>query len=479
MNQFQIKFFLFVCCLCSSLLVLSQSNFHKIHQEQKIYELSVVWKELSYNFANMDNCPGLNMDSLYRAYIPLVQRTKDDFEYYKTLQEFLAHFNNGHTRASMPDSLYNQLSYPLLITSYNAGKLYIDNIGTQYSQQVGIGDEILTIDNMPALNYIKKNLFPYISASNEIAKFECSMFNYNIISHVPKKYNKKIALSVRTQNGIKKIRIAYNGNSPLGNTEKQPTLTYVNKKKEYLINGENIFICDSVNSFTYLRFTRCNKEFGHFFQKHYDTIKKCKNLVVDLTDNDGGDGNGVMDAIFCLSNRDSIIWYLDRTRVNNAYYRAKASTRIYYWNPNEVSNEAKNLYYPYFYNSAFEDVHSDNFSNPVLLTNQYKGNIYVIVSSATASAAEFFTISLSRNPNTVILGKKTAGSTAQPLTIKLPSGIEVLINTCKSYDYKGRDISSGIKPDYQCDFADIYKTGQPADWFKKLKEYIIKQSYKK
>ena len=73
--------------------LLGQEVPNTLTPEQKAYELSMVWKELSYNFANMEHCQGLNMDSLYAAYIPKIQRTKDDFEHYLTMQEFLAHFH--------------------------------------------------------------------------------------------------------------------------------------------------------------------------------------------------------------------------------------------------------------------------------------------------------------------------------------------------------------------------------------------------
>ena len=52
-----------------------QTDLNQITAEQKVYELSVLWKEMSYNFGNMDNCPGLDIDSLYRAFIPKVTET--------------------------------------------------------------------------------------------------------------------------------------------------------------------------------------------------------------------------------------------------------------------------------------------------------------------------------------------------------------------------------------------------------------------
>lgn len=65
--------------------------------EQKAYELSLIWKEMSYNFDNMNHCPELDMDSLYRAFVPVVMATADDFEYSKAVMRYLAHFRNSHT----------------------------------------------------------------------------------------------------------------------------------------------------------------------------------------------------------------------------------------------------------------------------------------------------------------------------------------------------------------------------------------------
>jgi hypothetical protein len=53
--------------------------------EQKAYELAVLWKEITYNFANRDHCSEVDLDSLYQAYIPLVMRTRNNFEYYLTM----------------------------------------------------------------------------------------------------------------------------------------------------------------------------------------------------------------------------------------------------------------------------------------------------------------------------------------------------------------------------------------------------------
>ncbi|WP_293049549.1 S41 family peptidase [Paludibacter sp.] len=392
------------------------------------------------------------------------------------MQKFLACFHNGHTSASMPDYLNNQLSYPLLVTSYNEGKLYIENIGSHYSKKVTVGDEILTIDGMPAMKYINENGSVYDSESNpDISKMTYSMFNpsLTLVSFAPKAYKKRLKLEVKTADGIKKVQIPYDIDiNPLpSDSARQNKLDYI-KKRNLQLNRENILLVDSVNSFAYIRFTKCDKEFDAFFQKHQGVIKKYDNLIVDITDNSGGDGNAVTNAISFLVDNDSLQWNKYKTRINKANYRAKASSRLYYYKANDVSQQDKDLFYPYFYDTAFEDVPYSVFANRLPSAERYKGNIYVITAPNTASAAEFFAIVLTINPKTRILGKRTAGANGQPLVVRLPSGIEVLINTCKTFDYRGRDVSSGITPDYERDFSDIYKIGKPVDWFRKVEEYV-------
>lgn len=67
-------------------------------REQRIYALSEIWKELHYNFAFPETLKKVNLDSLYRAYIPKVEGVEDNYEYYRVLSSFMAHFNEAHTR---------------------------------------------------------------------------------------------------------------------------------------------------------------------------------------------------------------------------------------------------------------------------------------------------------------------------------------------------------------------------------------------
>jgi len=457
------------------------TEINRINKEQKLYELSVVWKELTYNFANMDHCPNVNLDSLYREYMPIVANTKNDWEYYKELQRFLAHFNNGHVACyGMPDYLLNYLGFLLLKTTYRDNKVIVENIGAHNANKLRIGDEIVSVNGMPVADYLQTNSIPYISASNEEAKsIQHAIFGESFANYALK--DEKIRLGIKTSKGIKTVQLAYDKYfRPL------PKDTAEQNRKKYLDREEsthskslhnNLFLEDTVHSYAYIRLTHCDSSFYSFFEDNYDKIIPCKNLIIDVHNNEGGVGSFVRPVASVLINNDTINNYTEKTRVNDALYKAKATSKIFYYNDADVSEYYKKKMYPYYFNNAFREIEYPCFLSNTPDSLRYKGKIYVLIGADCGSAGEDFVAMLSQNENVVFLGKQTVGAFGQPLLVRLPSGMEVLINTTKSYDFQGRDISSGFPPDYEYDFSDIYKITDPQEMLGKIIE-VIKESEK-
>lgn len=465
--------FLLAQLLFISIISFSQNDIRRINKELKMYELSMIWKELSYNFANMDNCPGLDMDSLYRKYVPIVTSTENDFEYFKSLQQFLAHFNNGHTRCEMPKYIWENLSYPLLITSHRNGKLFIENLGSRYKKDISIGDEIVKINNMSAMKYIEKFGMSFIAESNAITKLKEAMFGQGVNYFLPKSYKKRLNLEVKGTKSYKKIIIPYDKaiKPSLKDSIKQNSHQYINNTTGYSKN-QNIFVIDSIDNFSYIKLTECDKQLQDYYIAKYDSILMYKNLILDLSDNGGGDGRYTSTTIFSLTDSDSLRWFDSKTRVHNAHYKAKAASRIYFFSPEEVTESDKKLYYPFFFNDAYATVDNWTFTNPYPSESRFHGNVYVIMNENTASAAEQIILTMQFSDKVVLLGKKTSGALGQPLTIQLPSGITVFINTSKTINLKGEDVSSGIKPDIDYDFSDFYHTNNKESLLRNFIEFI-------
>lgn len=427
--------------------------------EQKAYELSMAWKELSYNFANMEHCQGLNMDSLYAAYIPKIQRTKDDFEHYLTMQEFLAHFHNSHTYCMMPQQLFPSLAMIRLQTECRDGRIYIRNISSQYADKVSVGDEIVRINGMPAVEWFTQNVVPLLSCTNQETLLEAAMFTPNATHPMifqPKSYNTKLEMEVKTKKGPQKLSIGYDWHfSPSKEQEEeQSKYHWMGTESENLAGNNNLFMDLPAQDATYLRIDDCNAATVDTFMKHFSTINQHKNFVLDLRNNPGGDGRAYSPITSYLVDKDSIMLSgVLLPRVNNSAYRAWAAARMLYGDPESMDEYTKRVYCPHLFNNAFDTIQSTTVANGNPDSQRYHGKVFVLVGPRTASAAEGFVMQLVQSPNVCVVGKTTAGATGQPLVVPLPSGIICMINTFRSFDTRNRDCSNGIAPDVVMDFG--------------------------
>ena len=439
--------------------LLGQEVPNTLTPEQKAYELSMAWKELSYNFANMEHCQGLNMDSLYAAYIPKIQRTKDDFEHYLTMQEFLAHFHNSHTYCMMPQQLFPSLAMIRLQTECRDGRIYIRNISSQYADKVSVGDEIVRINGIPAMEWFTQNVVPLLSCTNQETLLEAAMFTPNATHPMifqPKSYNTKLEMEVKTKKGPQKLSIGYDWHfSPSKEQEEeQSKYHWMGTESENLAGNNNLFMDLPAQDATYLRIDDCNAATVDTFMKHFSTINQHKNFVLDLRNNPGGDGRAYSPITSYLVDKDSIMLSgVLLPRVNNSAYRAWAAARMLYGDPESMDEYTKRVYCPHLFNNAFDTIQATTVANGNPDSQRYHGKVFVLVGPRTASAAEGFVMQLVQSPNVCVVGKTTAGATGQPLVVPLPSGIICMINSFRSFDTRNRDCSNGIAPDVERDFG--------------------------
>jgi hypothetical protein len=65
--------------------------------EEKVYGLSLLWKEAEYNFAFWDKLKDLNWNNAYIEALQNVVKTNDNREYYLELMKFMSLLRDGHT----------------------------------------------------------------------------------------------------------------------------------------------------------------------------------------------------------------------------------------------------------------------------------------------------------------------------------------------------------------------------------------------
>lgn len=140
---------------------------NSIKTNEKLYWLSQIWSETKYNFVNIDLLK-FNLDSLYKAYIPLVAESADDYEYYRLLKKFIARMNDGHTEVHDWEVFSVLQDYIPLYTKAFDNKVYITSVRKAPGlDSTWIGAEVIEIDNTPTLKYLEENIFPYIASSTK------------------------------------------------------------------------------------------------------------------------------------------------------------------------------------------------------------------------------------------------------------------------------------------------------------------------
>ena len=237
----------------------------------------------------------------------------------------------------------------------------------------------------------------------------------------------------------------------------------------------NAFLTNSKEDFAYIKLTKCDDEnFLEYFVNCFDSISQFQNVIVDLSYNAGGDGGATIYPLQLLLDQDTILYYREETKTNNSVMKARATIKIHYYESEDVSQDFKDNYYSYYYNKHFEidPFLGKKFPNRVEDSLRYKGNVHLIVSEQTPSAAEGFTLLLSQGQKVKTYGKKTMGAFGQPLLVYLDSGITIMINTTRSYDFEGNYITKGYVPSFDYDFSEILKIADDNERLSKLIEVI-------
>lgn len=137
----------------------------QISPVEKLYGLSGLWQETELNFVSNNRIPGLDTDSLYQAYVSMVIKSANDYEYYRLLQRFLATFQDANTRFAFPASYEDSLIIPPIRIREIRGRFYITNAEKSLAERIPIGSEIIRINGYEIQTYLQNEILPYLSAA--------------------------------------------------------------------------------------------------------------------------------------------------------------------------------------------------------------------------------------------------------------------------------------------------------------------------
>lgn len=401
----------------------------ELSPEEKLYGLSLFWKEASYNFAYFDHVPDLNWDKTYQEFIPKVLATRSLFEYYRVLQRFCALLKDGHTNVYMPQQLWNYFDVPQLQISEVQHRAIVRNVGESLQLEIPIGSEIIEVSGVPAQTYLEREVFPYISSST--AHILWSTGVWQLLEGVP---NTSVAIKIRTPEGqvreVKVIRNSRAANQGWAKPDRRQTQRPLLQFK--WLEGKIAYV--ALNSFG-------DEKVVSEFKRTLTDLYECEGLILDLRANGGGNTDIAKEVLDYLTDRPltGAAW---RTREHRAAFKA--------WGSLASQNSEYRKYLPYFEGTAWYSEKAD-----VLVPSKQKKirvPIVILTGYFTGSAAEDFLIYLDKAKNVTRLGQPTFGSTGQPLSFQLPGGGKARICTKRDTYPDGRDfVGKGVQPDIQID----------------------------
>ncbi len=383
----------------------------KLTLDERIWGLSLIWKEAEYNFPFWKHLGDLDWDRAYKEALPKIIAADTIREYYLELCRFISLLRDGHTAVWFPKELYMEAGQLPMRIGLIGTKWCIVN--SDISLNIPLYDEIVTINGIPITEYIAKSIYPYCWHEKE----DSALREVNTLLPIVE-YRKELTL--QTLSGLYRIKamdrdINWKQNI---NMKSKESLTKIFSSKTHTISitDDNIAVI-SIPTFM-------EDDLGREFYDNMPKIKNCKGYIIDIRNNSGGNSDNA-DCVVQAFIDGEFTYSTDREMVHIGSY--KAWGMYHELDSIDQSNEwSKKLYdickRQYFvYGTDKKKINECPFTLTAPLV--------VLENEGTASAAEDMLICLDAVGRATIVGTPSCGSTGQPLVFDLPGGGEGRICT--------------------------------------------------
>jgi C-terminal processing protease CtpA/Prc len=375
--------------------------------QEKVAGLSKLWSEVKYNFAFFERVPDVDWDSLYVEYLPKVQQTTSTLAYYRMLQEMTAHLEDGHTGVNLPPELYGATSFrPDVRTRLIEGRVLIVEVGpgteVLASPPIQPGLEILEVDGLPVRDHALQRILPYVRASTPQGR-DVWVYDYDLLLG-PK--GEECELELKGEAGPTRTARLARSVPVMVRPDSEPHVR--------LLAGGIAHL--TMKSFA-------DNSVVARFDSLFAGLETSAALIIDLRDNGGGNGAVAYALLGYLTDR-----------------------------PFQALPCASRDYRPIRRAHGFmEGWHEEDPSDwPARGREPYRKPVVVLTSPRTGSAAEDFCVLFRVMRRGKLIGEATAGSTGQPLVIRLPGGGNAMVCTARCTFPDGEEfVGAGIQPDIE------------------------------
>ncbi|MDR2362080.1 MAG: hypothetical protein LBD91_05060 [Prevotellaceae bacterium] len=412
----------------------------KLSENDKLYALSLFWSEAKYNFAFIDKLK-FDLDSLYKTFIPKVQATANDYEFYEVMKLFAGNFHDGHTQVHYSEDSYTD--YVPMSARYFDDELRIIHVKESAAATFPIGSTIIEVNGLKTEDYMRKYVTPYINSDYEptVRRLAASALLSAKLS--------TDTLTIKYQTPDNKLLtnpLVRDGRNREGEPSVGYQLSYWQKPVEITWQAHDIAV---------LAFNTFNDKNGELiaqFEKLKDTLYYAKGIIIDLRQNGGGSTNVAWHLLQYIIKNADFLNFAWQTRTNDGVRKAQGNFR--------------KEYEDYYKNAAYRTVPADTVFIPDSI-KRFNVPVAVLFSTMTVSAAEDFLIILYERPDRpLFIGQPSFGSTGSPLVVwGFPNnGFARVCARRVLFPYSMKPFTEGIQPDILVNYSfDEFILGKDKD----------------
>lgn len=403
----------------------------------KVYGLSKFWMEANYNFIYLDKVNRTMWDSTYRAMIETVQKTPNDYAYYRELQKFCALLKDGHTNIYFPQGIEQMNTmfgdYRFFIENID-NKAIIVRVNLSKKDEIPPGSEVIEVNGKPTVTYIRESVAPYISSSTDyVLQDQC--INRLLQGLEGETYQVKIR---KPKGEIVSLALTHKRSEELDVFPAFPAEQQLLEFKWYN-NNQTAYM--ALNGFD-------NRKIDTLFLEQLPQLYKAKSLVIDLRDNGGGSTNIGSFILQYLTNDSLLYGSRNTSRLHIPSFKAWGK----FTSPGDTANSSWAKQALLTYQDKFY-YHFDYSPMTVRLpagTQRIVIPTVILIGHGTASAAEDFLIYTDNQKHMIKMGENSFGSTGQPYMFDMPGGGSARICTKRDTYPDGREfVGYGVKPDIE------------------------------
>jgi len=412
-----------------------------ISPADKVFGLSKFWQEVNYNFVYFNKINHQSWDSAYKALIPQVQVTQNDYEYYRLMEKFCALLKDGHTEVFLPaikglNFMNNMFGDYLLVLNRVDNKVIVKRTWKKDMQKFPLGSEIVEVNGLPTEKYIQDSIAPYISSSTDYVRNDIA--SGKLLMGPP---GSTFTIKLRKPDGEEVVYSLTHAQTRDSVFYPNPGV-YLDEQQREVLEWKtfpNSIAYVALNSFA------IDSKVDSIFESLLPSLEKSKGIIIDLRHNGGGD-DGIAFNILKHFIKDSVILGASSvTRTYDPYLKAIGKyVDIADTAGNKDKQEAWLLYNGY----AVYDEPGTWHSKIEESTKRLAAPVVILTSHNTESTAEDFLIGADNQKHIVKIGEPTNGSTGMPYRFDLPGGGSARICIKKDMYPDGREfVGKGIQPD--------------------------------